>query len=114
LLIKTTEKPLLLVQWAYILVKQTRIITGLGARKRKGDKSRVIKEILYAYFSSEKIERPELKSTKKIIPQDYSTSTSHKAIMEPATLVQREIPILSDQAKETLKKNLDELSDMFM
>ena len=90
------------------------IIAGLGTRKRKGEKSRVIKNILYAYFSSEKSGRPELKSTKKSDPQDYSTSSSHKAIIEPATLVQPEIPALSDHDKETLKKNLDELSDMFM
>ena len=90
------------------------VITGLGARKRKGEKSRVIKDILYAYFSCERTNRPELKSTKKLNPQNYSTSTSHKAITEPATLVQPEIPSLSDHDKETLKKNLDELSDMFM
>ncbi len=90
------------------------IITGLGTRKRKGEKSRVIKNILYAYFSGEKIERRDLKSTKKANPQNYSASTSYKAIIEPAKLVQPEITVLSEQDKETLKKNLDELSDMFM
>ncbi len=90
------------------------IIAGLGARKRKGEKSRVIKDILYAYFSGGKTNRPELKSTKKSNPQNYFTSASHKAIIEPATLVQPEIAALSDHDKETLKKNLDELSDMFI
>jgi len=62
------------------------IITGLGTRKRKGEKSRVIKNILYAYFSGEKIERRELKSTKKPNPQAYFASTSHKKITEPTKL----------------------------
>jgi hypothetical protein len=90
------------------------IIAGLGTRKRKGEKSRVIKDILYAYFIDEKTNRPELKSIKKSNPQDYSTSASHKTIIEPATLVQQKIPALSDHDKETLKKNLDELSEMFV
>ncbi len=90
------------------------IITGLGTRKRKGEKSRVIKNILYAYFSSEKTNRPGLKSIKKSNPQDYFTSESHKAIIESATLVQPETTALSDNDKETLKRNLDKLSDMFM
>jgi hypothetical protein len=90
------------------------IIRGLSTRKRKGEKSRIIKDILYTHFSGEKTNRPELKSIKKSNPQDYSTSASHKAIIEPATLVQPEITALSDHDKETLKKNLDELSEMFV
>lgn len=90
------------------------IITGIGTRKRKGEKSRVIKDILYAYFSSEKSRRPQLKSTKKSDPRDYADAASHKTIIEPATLVQPGIAALSDHDKETLKKNLDELSDMFV
>jgi len=84
------------------------IITSLGTRKRKGEKSRVIKDILYSYFSGEKTNRPELKSIRTSNPQDYSTPASHKTIIEP------EISALSDHDKETLKKNLDELSEMFL
>jgi len=90
------------------------IITGLGPRKRKGEKSRVIKDILYAHFSEEKSIRPEAKSTKKSTPQDYPTPASRKIIIEPATVVRPEIPALSDHDKETLKKNLDELSEIFV
>ena len=90
------------------------IITGLGTRKRKGEKSRVIKDILYAYFSGEKIERQELKSIKKSTPEDYSASSSHKAIIDLAARVKPEIAALSAHDKETLKKNLDELADMFV
>ena len=90
------------------------IIAGLGIRKRKGEKSRVIKDILYAYFSGEKIIRPELKSIKKSNPRDYSTSASLKTIIEPTTIVHPEIPALSEHDKEALKKNLDELSEMFL
>ncbi len=87
------------------------IITGLGTKKRKGEKSRVIKDILYAYFSCEKSGRPEFKSTKKSYPRDYTAAVSHKSITEPTPL---EVPALSDNDKEALKRNLDELSDMFI
>ncbi len=90
------------------------IINGLGTRKRKGEKSRVIKDILYAYFNSEKSGRPELKSTIKSDPRDYTTAASHKAIIEPSPLLSGEMPMLSDNDKKALERNLDELSDMFM
>ena len=69
------------------------IIAGLSARKRKGEKSRVIKDILYAYFNTDSANPPEQKSVTK-----------------PAA----ENPSLSDREKESLKRNLDELSDMLM
>ncbi|MGO9014253.1 MAG: hypothetical protein ACLQF0_04665 [Dissulfurispiraceae bacterium] len=90
------------------------IITGLGKRKRKGEKSRVIKDILYAYFSSEKSVSPGVKSIKKSDPRDYAAATSHKTIIEPSPMLHAEIPALSENDKEALKRNLDELSDMFM
>lgn len=96
------------------MVKQTLIITGLGKRKRKGEKSRVIKDILYAYFSGDKSVRLEMKSIKKSDLRDYAAATSHKTIIEPAPMLHAEIPALSDNDKEALKRNLDELSDMFM
>ncbi len=79
------------------------IIKGLGARKRKGEKSRIIKDILYAYFT-----------TKKADPRDYTAAASNKEIAEPPPLLHGEIPALSDNDKEALKRNLDQLSDMFM
>ncbi|HKN19071.1 MAG TPA: hypothetical protein VJW95_04675 [Dissulfurispiraceae bacterium] len=90
------------------------IITYLGTRKRKGEKSRIIKDILYAYFSSEKSLRPEVKSRKKSDPPDYAAAASHKTIIEPSPILHAEIPALSDNDKEALKRNLDELSDMFV
>jgi len=90
------------------------IIKGLGARRRKGEKSRVIKDVLYAYFRSENKGRPELKSTKKSDTLKYEATTSQEAIAGPLPLLQAEIPSLSDHEKETLKKNLDQLSEMFM
>jgi hypothetical protein len=79
------------------------IIAGLGTRKRKGEKSRVIKDILYSYFSSGKTGR-----------HDYSTTALHGATIEQSSQHPSEIPVLSDDDKEILKKNLDELSDMFI
>lgn len=69
------------------------IIAGLSARKRKGEKSRVIKDILFAHFNCDTANPPE-----------------HKAVKKTAA----EMPSLSDHEKESLKKNLDELSDMLM
>ncbi len=89
------------------------IINGLGTRKRKGEKSRVIKDILYAYFSREKSGRPELKSTIKSDPRDYTAAASHKTIIEPSPPLSGEMPMLSDNDKKALERNLNELSDMF-
>ncbi len=90
------------------------IIAGLGMRKRKGEKSRLIKDILYAYFVGEKAGRLELKSTKKSNPRDYSTTAPLHAIMESSLQLPAENPALSEDDKEVLRKNLDELSDMLM
>ncbi|HXW67972.1 MAG TPA: hypothetical protein VEJ88_00055 [Dissulfurispiraceae bacterium] len=90
------------------------IIKGLGTRRRKGEKSRVIKDVLYAYFGREKSERPELRSTKKSDAPQHKATSSQEAITGPSPLLQAEIPALSDHEKETLKKNLDQLSEMFM
>lgn len=90
------------------------VIAGLGTRKRKGEKSKLIKDILYAYFIGGRTNRPELKSTKKSNPRDYSIIAPLQAVMEPSLQLPAEIPALSEGDKEILKKNLDELSDMFM
>lgn len=88
------------------------IISGLGGRKRKGEKSRVIKDILHRYFIREQTARPALKSA---VP-DYSTTSPQQAMMEPAARIPApaEMPALSEHDKEALKRNLDQLSDMFM
>lgn len=86
------------------------IISGLGGRKRKGEKSRVIKDILHRYFIREQTSRPTMKSA---VPDDPTTS-SQQALMEPAAQIPAEMPVLSEHDKEALKRNLDQLSDMFM
>ncbi|MBF0557267.1 MAG: hypothetical protein HQL08_00650 [Nitrospirae bacterium] len=87
------------------------IIAGLTARKRKGHKSRVIKDILYAYFSRERSAQADSKSAKEASARAYYTAPSRQAIIE-------ELPVestpLSEHDKEVLRKNLDELSDMLM
>ena len=90
------------------------IITGLGARKRKGDKSRVIKDILYAYFSSEQTAQSELSSAKISSPRDYAITSSQQTIIEASSQRPTEISALSEHDKEALKRNLDELSNMLM
>ncbi len=78
------------------------IIAGLGTRKRKGEKSRVIKDILYAHFRNKKSSLPE------------PPTESRKGIKGPSSQLHPKSTALSDDEKVTLKKNLDELSDMLM
>jgi len=68
------------------------IIAGLGTRKRKGDKSRVIKDILYAYFTAEQTALPPSKSIKISLPPDYSTTPPQSSTLEPSSQLKTESP----------------------
>jgi hypothetical protein len=89
------------------------IIAALGARKRKGEKSKIIKDILHSYFYGEKTECPESKSTPKLTLRRHSSPSTCKEIANSSAFLPAVASVISDEMKEVLKRNMDELSDMF-
>lgn len=89
------------------------IIAALGTRKRKGEKSKIIKDILHAHFYGEKSECPESKSPSKMTVRYHSAPSTRREIADASQFLPAETSAISNEMKEVLKRNLDELSDMF-